>query len=168
MFQLGNTYSSLKETKKAHQAYKILFQDFPKSSYIPRALLRDGLLFYNDDENKKALKNYQEIVSNYPNSVEAREAVTNAKNVYIDLGTIDEYAKWVKGISFINITDADLDNTTYVAAENKLLENNVSKATEGFKKYMKSIGKLGGQNKVPRASDNRQIANALKDYLIKD
>lgn len=40
--------------------------------------------------------------------------------------------------------------------------------TEGFKKYMKSIGKLGGQNKVPRASDNRKIANVLKDYLIKD
>ena len=48
LFQLGNTYSSLKETKKAHQAYKILFQDFPKSSYIPRALLRDGLLFYKN------------------------------------------------------------------------------------------------------------------------
>ena len=40
--------------------------------------------------------------------------------------------------------------------------------TEGFKKYMKSIGKLGGQNKVPRASDNRKIANVLSDYLIKD
>ena len=40
--------------------------------------------------------------------------------------------------------------------------------TEGFKKYMKSIGKLGGQNKVPRVSDNRKIANVLKDYLIKD
>ena len=40
--------------------------------------------------------------------------------------------------------------------------------TEGFKKYMKSIGKLGGQNKVPRVSDNREIADVLNDYLIKD
>jgi len=94
------------------------------------------LLFYNDNENKKALKNYKEIVAKYPNSIEAKEAVSNAKNVYIDLGTVDEYAKWVKGISFINITDADLDNTTYEAAENKFLENNVSKAIEGFKKYL--------------------------------
>ena len=37
---------------------------------------------------------------------------------------------------------------------------------DGFKNYMKSIGKLGGQNKVPRISDNRKIANALQDYLI--
>ncbi len=30
-----------------------------------------------------------------------------------------------------------------------------------FKEYMKSIGKLGGQNKVPRLSDNRQLAEQL-------
>ena len=136
LFQLGNTHSIVKDNESAHLAYNKLFQNFPKSSYIARTLLRDGLLFYNDNENKKALKNYKEIVAKYPNSTEAKEAVSNAKNVYIDLGAVDEYAKWVKGISFINITDADLDNTTYVAAENKFLENNVSKAIEGFKKYI--------------------------------
>ena len=36
---------------------------------------------------------------------------------------------------------------------------------DGFKNYMKSIGKLGGQNKVPRVSDNRKIANALSSFL---
>ena len=136
LFQLGNTYSIIKDNKNAHLAYDKLIKNFPKSSYIPRTLLRDGLLFYNDNENKKALKNYKEIVVKYPNSSEAREAVRNAKNVYVDLGTVDEYANWVKGISFINITDAELDNTTYEAGENKFLENNVPKAIEGFKKYL--------------------------------
>lgn len=32
----------------------------------------------------------------------------------------------------------------------------------GFQEYMKSIGKLGGQNKVPRLSNDRKIANNLK------
>lgn len=32
---------------------------------------------------------------------------------------------------------------------------------EGFNKYMKSIGKLGGQNKIPRLSNDRKIADAL-------
>ncbi len=36
----------------------------------------------------------------------------------------------------------------------------------GFNKYMKSIGKLGGQNKIPRLSDNRKIADALQLFLI--
>jgi len=33
---------------------------------------------------------------------------------------------------------------------------------EGFKNYMKSIGKLGGQNKIPRLSDNRKIVDLLE------
>jgi hypothetical protein len=34
-----------------------------------------------------------------------------------------------------------------------------------FNNYMKSIGKLGGQNKIPRLSDNRNIADKLEKYL---
>lgn len=35
----------------------------------------------------------------------------------------------------------------------------------GFIDYMKSVGKLGGQNKVPRLSNDRQLASALENYL---
>ncbi len=43
----------------------------------------------------------------------------------------------------------------------------VTKITKnGFQNYMKSIGKLGGQNKLPRLSDNREIADKLsKSYI---
>jgi hypothetical protein len=34
--------------------------------------------------------------------------------------------------------------------------------------YMKSIGKLGGQNKVPRLSNDRILAEALKPYAVLD
>ena len=36
----------------------------------------------------------------------------------------------------------------------------------GFHEYMKSIGKFGGQNKIPQLSDNRKIADVLSDFLI--
>ena len=36
----------------------------------------------------------------------------------------------------------------------------------GFIDYMKSIGKLGGQNKVPRLSNDRNIADQLQHFLI--
>jgi hypothetical protein len=36
----------------------------------------------------------------------------------------------------------------------------------GFIDYMKSIGKLGGQNKVPRLSNDRKIADALHPFII--
>ena len=42
----------------------------------------------------------------------------------------------------------------------KLVVTKVAK--NGFQDYMKSIGKLGGQNKIPRLSNDRTIANLLK------
>ena len=36
----------------------------------------------------------------------------------------------------------------------------------GFIDYMKSIGKLGGQNKVPRLSNDRKIADDLKSFVV--
>ncbi len=37
----------------------------------------------------------------------------------------------------------------------------------GFINYMKSIGKLGGQNKLPRLSNDRKIADELREYVVK-
>jgi hypothetical protein len=36
----------------------------------------------------------------------------------------------------------------------------------GFIDYMKSVGKLGGQNKVPRLSNDRKLADELQPYVI--
>ena len=38
----------------------------------------------------------------------------------------------------------------------------------GFASYMKSIGKLGGQNKVPRLSNDRKIATGLQSFLYSE
>ena len=35
----------------------------------------------------------------------------------------------------------------------------------GFINYMKSVGKLGGQNKVPRLSNDRKLATELEKWV---
>jgi hypothetical protein len=36
----------------------------------------------------------------------------------------------------------------------------------GFIDYMRSVGKLGGQNKVPRLSNDRKLADALTSFIV--
>lgn len=38
--------------------------------------------------------------------------------------------------------------------------------TNGFQDYMKSVGKLGGQNKIPRLANDRKIADSLYDLKL--
>ena len=69
-------------------------------------------------------------------------------------------------VQFIGIIDQSLQeqNSYYKdLITGKVLQKlKLSKVKkDGFKNYMKSIGKLGGQNKIPRLSNDRKIADAL-------
>ena len=73
---------------------------------------------------------------------------------------------------FINKIDSSMQeqNSYYFdLIEGKVLRPLVVSKVQkdGFRKYMKSIGKLGGQNKVPRLSNDRKIADRLQQFLIK-
>ena len=49
---------------------------------------------------------------------------------------MDEYADWVKTLSFVEVSDADLDNDTYESAEKQYLQNNNKQAISGFSSYV--------------------------------
>jgi len=139
MYELGNTYVSTNNTGQAIQSYNKLIRDVPESALVPKAMLRQGLIYYNNNDGNKALERLRKVVAEYPNTPEAKQAVSTARNVYVDLGRTDEYASWVRNIDFVEVSDADLDNTTYEAAENQYLNNNSAKAIPNFEKYIQNF-----------------------------
>ncbi|MCF6168896.1 GH3 auxin-responsive promoter family protein [Lutibacter sp.] len=67
-------------------------------------------------------------------------------------------------------TSMQQQNSYYLdLIEGKILQPLKITAIEkgGFNSYMKSVGKLGGQNKVPRLSNDRKIANELSKFKLK-
>ena len=139
LYELGNTYVAMNRTSEGLNAYERLINEVPGSSYVPKALLKQGLIYYNTDQANKALQKMKRVVSEYPSSPEAVQGVETARLIYIDLERTDEYAAWVKNIDFVEVTDADLDNTTFQAAENQYLQNNNEQAIRGFEKYLSSF-----------------------------
>ncbi|WP_081209378.1 tetratricopeptide repeat protein [Salegentibacter sediminis] len=139
LYELGNTYVAMNNTSQAIQAYDRLIRDVSGSSFVPKAMLRKALIYYNSDQGERALTDLKRIVNDYPNTPEAMQAVSTARMVYVDLGRTDEYANWVRNVDFVEISDADLDNTTYEAAENQYFNNNNERAISGFEKYLQSF-----------------------------
>ena len=136
MYALGNAYVKKGENDKAMTIYDRLNSEHVKSSFVSKALLRQGLVYYNSSENQKALTKFKRVAGDFPGSPEANQAVSTARLIYIDLGQVDEYAAWVRTLDYVEITDADLDNTTYEAAEKQFLDNNVDKAIKQFNGYI--------------------------------
>jgi TolA-binding protein len=136
MYELGNSYVKANNINKAMTAYDDLVSEYRMSSFVPKALLRQGLVHYNTNENEKALTKFKKVASDYPGTPEAVQAVSTARLIYIDLGQVNAYATWVKTLDYVEVTDVDLDNATYEAAEKQYLDNNVDKAIKQFNDYL--------------------------------
>jgi tetratricopeptide (TPR) repeat protein len=136
LFELGNAYLSAKDNLFAIQTYDELIKSHKTSLYIPKAMLKQGLIFFNDNDPNKALEKYKYVVAQYPSSKESQEAVQNARQVYIDIDKVDAYAKWIREINYTNFSDTDLDNAMYEAAEKKYVNHQFVDATHSFKKYL--------------------------------
>ncbi|WP_298780192.1 tetratricopeptide repeat protein [uncultured Polaribacter sp.] len=138
LYQIAITYTKIKENSKAHLAYDRLFKKHPKSPFLSSALVRQGLLYYNDNQNKKALEKFKLVASKFPNSADAIEAVRNAKNIYIDDDKLEDYVSWTNTLKFINVSNDEIDNSTFAIAEKKYFDaKNNKEVILSLQKYLK-------------------------------
>lgn len=155
-YVLGNSYMKKNENYLALDNFDKLITNFKRSPLVSKAMLKKGLIYYNTDKNEQALTTYNTIVKQFPNSAEARQAIKNSRQIYVDLGRVDEYATWVKNIDFVNISDAELDNDMYESAEKQYLQNDHKKSISSFKKYLQSF-----PNGLHRINANFYLAQSL-------
>ena len=136
LFELGNTYVAENKQDLAIKTYDRLNTEFNKGSYTSKAILRQGLIYYNSDKDDLALTKFKKVAADFPKTPEALEAVFTARLIYVDNGNVDDYATWVRTLDFVAVTDADLDNDTFEAAEKQYLQNNIKQAIAGLNGYV--------------------------------
>ncbi|MCK0124453.1 tetratricopeptide repeat protein [Gelidibacter sp. F2691] len=136
MYELANSYVKANQNAQAIAMYDRLNAEYKNSVFNSKSILRQGLIYYNSGQNDQALAKFKQVAKNYPSSEEAVQAVSTARLIYIDLGRVDEYAAWVKTLDYMEVSDSDLDNTTYLAAEKQYLENKTDNAIKQFNGYL--------------------------------
>jgi TolA-binding protein len=139
LFELANTYTAVNQTDLAIKTYDQLNNEFKNGTYNPKAVLKQGLIYYNADKDELALTKFKKVVAEFPKSAEAIEAVATARLIYVDKGRVDEYATWVKSLDFVEVSDSELDNDTYEAAEKQYLQGNTKQAITNLSTYVKNF-----------------------------
>ena len=141
LYELGNTYVATNKTDLAIKTYDKLNAEFVNGSFTSKAILRQGLVYYNADKDEQALVKFKKVAADFPKTDEALEAVATARLIYVDNGKVDEYASWVRTLDFVAVSDAELDNDTYEAAEKQFQQNNTKQAISGFRAYLTAFPK---------------------------
>jgi TolA-binding protein len=136
LYELGNTYVNENNEQKAVATYDKLIANYKTSSYVAKSILKQGLIYYNNNKSEPALGKFKKVAAEFPNSPESLEAVATARLIYVDTGRVEEYADWVKTLSFVEVSDSELDNTMYESAEKQYLMNNAKQAISGFSSYL--------------------------------
>jgi tetratricopeptide (TPR) repeat protein len=135
LFELAATYTIENETSSAIRTYDQLASEYKNGSYHAKSILRQGLIYYNSDKDDLALTKFKKVAADFPKSPEAIEAVATARLIYVEKGRVDEYATWVKSLDFVEVSDSELDNDTFEAAEKQYLQGNIKAAITNLKGY---------------------------------
>lgn len=135
-YELGNTYVKINRVDEALTSYDEVINGYPMSSLVPKSMLKKGLIFFNADRNNEGLSLFREVVQKYPGTDEAKEAVANAKQIYIQEGRVDEYERFVKQVDFIDVSDNEIETSMFASAEQQYINGKFDKSVEAFQKYL--------------------------------
>ena len=138
LYQLGVTYQEIGKLNQAIPPLKRLVGDFRgRSNLINQALLRLGLISYNQGNTTGAINYYKQVFSNNPENAEAKDALAALEEIYVrELNKPDEYFAFLETIPGYNVSTASRDSVTYYSAEIQYQNARYTQAIEGFSSYI--------------------------------
>src|SRR5690606_40262067 len=83
-FEIPYTQFLMGDHDQAIDGVQQMVEEYPRSSYVPRALVTIGLVQYNKDDNDAAMTTFQRVVDQYPTTDEAKQALSSIENIYLD------------------------------------------------------------------------------------
>jgi TolA-binding protein len=159
--EIANTYMSDEKFSEAIPYLNNVIKGTGNASLKPQSYLKLGIAYYNLNSHTEAIKQYNTLIAQYPNSPEAEDAIENVKTIYIEGGKPDEYAAFMRKAGRPISMDTE-DSLTYVVAETQYSNGNVNAALSGFNSYLQKFP--DGVYAVDASYYKGEIYNSKKDW----
>jgi TolA-binding protein len=127
----------MQQYEQAVNVYAQLLSQFPQSVFYAKTLIELGLIYVNKGNNQQALDYYKRVVKDFSGTAESRSALLGVKNIYVEMGDVDAYVKYVSSIKYAGQVNAsERDSMTFAVAENQYVANDCGRATLSLQKYL--------------------------------
>ncbi len=133
--EAAGTYLAGEQYREALPYLKNVLRASGADALKPRAYLQSGIAWYNLNNNKEALNQYDSLLKQYPNSPEAQDALDNAKTIYVEEGRSGDYVNFAKGMG-VEISATQEDQLAYEEAEVQFNNGNFAGAVQRFEAYL--------------------------------
>lgn len=140
-FETAYTYFNKGEHEKSKTDLVALIAKYPRSSYIPKALLTIGLVQYNQRQDDMALESFKKVIKEYPSVPEAKQSLESIKNIYVDRGDATVFISYAATTPLGNYSLSEQDNIMFQSANNIYLRGDAKGAYEAINAYLEKFPK---------------------------
>jgi TolA-binding protein len=159
--EIANTYLAEERFREAIPYLTNVLKAGGNNSFKPQAYLKLGVAYYNLNDNNNAIANYKKLVSEYPNSSEADEALDALKNIYVETNRPNEYADVMRSAGKPLSVDVE-DSLTYAAAQLQYESGKTDAALASFNQYLQRFS--NGAHAIEANFYRGEIYLARKDW----
>jgi len=168
-FETAYTYFNKGDFEKSKTDLVGLVAKYPRSSYVPKALLTIGLVQYNQDQDDMALESFKKVIRDYPSTPEAKQSLESIKNIYVDRGDANGFIAYAATTPLGNYSTSEQDNIMFQSANNIYLRGDAKGAYEAINSYLEKFPKPihDKEAKFIRAESLVKLgrsADAIQDY----
>jgi len=171
LLQLGTSYQEIGKLNQAEEPLRRLITDFRrKSPLVNQALLKLGLISYNQGNVQQAISYYKQIFGNNPESNEAQLALAALEEIYVrDLNRPNEYFAFLETVPGYKPDNFMRDSITFRSAETQFENGDYSGAVTAYTNYLRQFpnGRFNLPARYHRGESHsvlREYSEALEDY----
>lgn len=157
-FEIPYTYFIKNDFDIAKAGLSALIEKYPRSSYVPRALITIGLVELNQDNEQAALNTFKRVVSEYTTTDEAKLALESIKNIYLQNSDAAAFLDYANSTSIGNLSTYEQDNITFQAANNRFLSGDYQGTFESVNAYF---------DKFPKAVHDKHARFIRAESLVR-
>lgn len=161
MYQIGVIDLNSGNYQVAVRDFTRLIQQQNRSFLVPAALLKRALAYSNLQSNQEAISDYKTIVSKYPTSKYAQDAISGLQDLLNTVGRPEEFQEVLAQYKRANPGDGSLEKIEYETAKNLYYNEKYDKAVGSLLSYMQNY---------PGSANNFEAKYLLADsyYRLKD
>jgi tetratricopeptide (TPR) repeat protein len=159
--EIANTYLADERFSEAIPFLNTLTKSTGNNSIKPQAYLKLGIAYYNLNKNNEAIAQFRQVVSLFPDSPEADDALDNLKTIYVEQGKPNEYADVARAAGKPLSVSAE-DSLTFAAAENQY-QNGSAAALASLENYLQRFS--NGASAIEAHYYVADIYNTRKDWV---
>jgi len=139
LYEKSRALTMLNRENEAIAVLQRLVADFPKSPLAAQGGVQLGQLYYNTGNYQQSITAYKNVITHFPGSDDARNALISMETVYRDMNDIQTYVDYANALpGGMRITPSRQDSLTYLAAESVYMRGNRTDAESVMNRYLQT------------------------------